>query len=118
MCSSVNSIVYKFLPFFKELLYTYKHSKKKFQIPILLGKTVSGETVMSDLAKMPHCIIAGATGSGKSVCINTIIMSIVMNAKPDEVKLDMSVEFEFRKIHDAGGKANYFWKAVPIPEDA
>ncbi len=40
------------------------------------------------------------------------------NAKPDEVKLDMSVEFGFRKIHDAGGKANYFWKAVPIPEDA
>ncbi len=44
---------------------------------------------MSDLAKMPHCIIAGATGSGKSVCINTIVMSILMNARPDEIKLIM-----------------------------
>ena len=44
---------------------------------------------MSDLTKMPHCIIAGATGSGKSVCINTIVMSIVLNARPDEIKLLM-----------------------------
>ena len=44
---------------------------------------------MSDLTKMPHCIIAGATGSGKSVCINTIVMSILMNAKPDQIKLIM-----------------------------
>lgn len=72
---------------FKEMLHSYKNSSKHFQIPILLGKSVSGEEVVADLTKMPHCLIAGATGSGKSVCINTIIMSILMNASPDEIKL-------------------------------
>lgn len=74
---------------FKEMLAAYQQSGKKFHIPILLGKAVNGEYVMNDLTKMPHCIIAGATGSGKSVCINTIVMSILLNAKPDEIKLVM-----------------------------
>jgi S-DNA-T family DNA segregation ATPase FtsK/SpoIIIE len=74
---------------FKDMLAAYQQEGRKFHIPILLGKAVNGDFVMSDLAKMPHCIIAGATGSGKSVCINTIVMSIVMNARPDEIKLLM-----------------------------
>ncbi len=74
---------------FLDLLQAYQQSPKKFHIPILLGKAVNGDNVMSDLTKMPHCIIAGATGSGKSVCINTIVISILMNAKPDEIKLVM-----------------------------
>lgn len=74
---------------FKDMLAAYQQGGRKFHIPILLGKAVNGDYVMSDLAKMPHCIIAGATGSGKSVCINTIVMSILLNAKPDEIKLVM-----------------------------
>jgi S-DNA-T family DNA segregation ATPase FtsK/SpoIIIE len=71
------------------MLLAYQQGSQKFNIPILLGKAVNGDYVMNDLAKMPHCIIAGATGSGKSVCINTIVMSIVLNAKPDQIKMIM-----------------------------
>ncbi len=74
---------------FKEMLQTYQQKARKVQIPILLGKGVSGEPVFADLTKMPHLLIAGATGSGKSVCINTIVMSILMNARPEEIRLLM-----------------------------
>ncbi|MGD0665436.1 MAG: DNA translocase FtsK 4TM domain-containing protein [Rhabdochlamydiaceae bacterium] len=74
---------------FKEMLISYQQGSRKLLVPVILGKTVSGENMVSDLAKMPHCLIAGATGSGKSVCINTLIMSILMNATPDEIKLIM-----------------------------
>jgi len=74
---------------FKEMLLHYQQKSRKLQIPILLGKGVSGEPVFSDLTKMPHLLIAGATGSGKSVCINTIVMSILMNARPEEIRLLM-----------------------------
>lgn len=74
---------------FKEMLNSYRQGPQKYSIPVLLGKTVHGTHITADLTKMPHCIIAGATGSGKSVCINTIIMSILMNARPDQIKLLM-----------------------------
>jgi DNA segregation ATPase FtsK/SpoIIIE, S-DNA-T family len=73
---------------FKEMMQYYRNfSKKKLNIPLLLGKSVSGEYIISDLSKMPHLLIAGATGAGKSVCINSIVMSIVMNASYEEIKL-------------------------------
>ena len=74
---------------FKDMLHAYLQGSRKFHIPTLLGKTVNGEYVMEDLNRMPHLIIAGATGSGKSVCINTFVMSILMTAKPDEIKMIM-----------------------------
>lgn len=74
---------------FRDLLDAYQTSTKKFQVPLILGKAVNGDNVLTDLTKMPHLIIAGATGSGKSVCVNTIIMSILMNRKPDEVRMIM-----------------------------
>ncbi len=61
--------------------------QQKMQIPLFLGKDASGEPLVTDLAAMPHCLIAGTTGSGKSVCINSIIMSIMYMQRPDTVKL-------------------------------
>ncbi len=60
---------------------------RNMHIPLFLGKDSSGEALVSDLTKMPHLLIAGTTGSGKSVCINTIIVGILMTKRPDEVKL-------------------------------
>lgn len=74
---------------FRELLEMYHKQSSPHKIPMILGKSVNGDPVITDLTKMPHCIIAGATGSGKSVCINSIIMSILMLMKPDEVRLLM-----------------------------
>ena len=73
----------------KELFLKAGTQSQKMNIPVFLGKSSSGEVLVSDLAEMPHCLIAGTTGSGKSVCINTIITSILLTKRPDEVKLIM-----------------------------
>ena len=65
--------------------YTFKNHKSK--LAFALGKDAAGEVCVGDIAKMPHVLIAGATGSGKSVCINSIIVSILYKAKPSEVKM-------------------------------
>ncbi|WLR46900.1 DNA translocase FtsK [Halobacillus litoralis] len=72
----------------REVLETGK-SKPDAKLSFALGRDISGEAVMSELNKMPHLLVAGATGSGKSVCINGIITSILMRAKPHEVKMMM-----------------------------
>ena len=71
----------------KELMQLAPEATRKMYIPLFLGKDASGEPLVTDLAAMPHCLIAGTTGSGKSVCINTIIMSIMYTQRPDMVKL-------------------------------
>jgi S-DNA-T family DNA segregation ATPase FtsK/SpoIIIE len=71
----------------KELMQAAPDATKKMAIPLYLGKDASGEPLITDLAAMPHCLIAGTTGSGKSVCINSIIMSIIYQQRPDLVKL-------------------------------
>ena len=71
----------------KELMQLAPESMSKLAVPLFLGKDASGEPLIDDLTKMPHCLIAGTTGSGKSVCINTIIMSILYLQRPDTVKL-------------------------------
>lgn len=72
---------------FREVLESEDFQGSQGKLSLALGKDITGNAVIGDLTKMPHLLIAGATGSGKSVCINTIIASIVFKAKPDEVKL-------------------------------
>ena len=71
----------------KELMQLAPEAQHKMQIPLFLGKDASGEPLVADLTAMPHCLIAGTTGSGKSVCINSIIMSILYTQRPDMVKM-------------------------------
>lgn len=71
----------------KEVLHSEKFSKTKMDLPIALGKTIANEVFVADLAKMPHLLIAGATGQGKSVGINAVLMSILYKKHPSEVKL-------------------------------
>ncbi|NIA17525.1 MAG: DNA translocase FtsK, partial [Planctomycetes bacterium] len=71
----------------KDLFLLAGNRPDRMHIPLFLGKDSSGEALVSDLAEMPHLLIAGTTGSGKSVCINSIVTSIMMLKRPDEVKL-------------------------------
>ena len=73
----------------RDLLESDEFKKSRSRIAFATGRDISGKVVVSDIAKMPHLLVAGATGSGKSVCINTIIMSIIYKAKPEDVKLIM-----------------------------
>ncbi len=74
---------------FREIIESKEFKENKSKLTVGLGKDVAGNVELADIAKMPHVLIAGSTGSGKSVCINTIITSIIYNAKPSEVKFVM-----------------------------
>ena len=72
---------------FRELIETDTPAAKKMEIPVVLGKDITGEAQLLDLAATPHLLIAGSTGSGKSVCVNSIILSILYKRSPEDVKL-------------------------------
>ncbi len=74
---------------FKDLVSSKEFKSAKSKISFCVGKDISGSVIVGNIEKMPHLLIAGATGSGKSVCINTIIMSILYHATPEEVKMIM-----------------------------
>ncbi len=71
----------------REILESREFTEHKSKIAFAVGKDIAGKVVVEDIARMPHMLIAGATGSGKSVCINTLIMSILYKADPNDVKL-------------------------------
>ncbi|MBV1758395.1 MAG: DNA translocase FtsK [Dethiosulfatibacter sp.] len=73
--------------FLKELIVSKEYKDDTISIPFAIGKDIAGKNMVADIASMPHLLIAGATGSGKSVCINALLMSILFRAKPDDIKL-------------------------------
>ena len=75
--------------YLRELLESEEFKKSQSKLTFAVGKDIGGQVVVTDIAKMPHLLIAGSTGSGKSVCINTLIMSIIYKSGPDDVKLIM-----------------------------
>ncbi|MFC3076240.1 DNA translocase FtsK [Shinella pollutisoli] len=75
--------------YFREMIESQDFAKTGFKLPICLGKTIGGEPVIAELAKMPHLLVAGTTGSGKSVAINTMILSLLYRFRPEECRLIM-----------------------------
>ena len=86
---------------FKGLINSRQWNRSTSELPIILGKNVAGEPLITDLARAPHLLIAGATGSGKSVCVNTLIMSLLYKYSPEDLRMIMVdpkvVEFEMYK---------------------
>jgi DNA segregation ATPase FtsK/SpoIIIE, S-DNA-T family len=75
--------------YFRELIESENYGETRFKLALCLGKTIGGEPVVAELAKMPHLLVAGTTGSGKSVAINTMILSLLYRLKPEECRLIM-----------------------------
>ncbi|MDO9418805.1 DNA translocase FtsK [Pararhizobium sp.] len=75
--------------YFRELIESEQYDETRFKLALCLGKTIGGEPVIAELAKMPHLLVAGTTGSGKSVAINTMILSLLYRLKPEECRLIM-----------------------------
>lgn len=100
----------------REVLET-KNPKLQNPLAVSLGKDIAGEAVFAELNKMPHLLVAGATGSGKSVCINGIIVSILMNAKPSEVKL-MLIDPKMVELNVYNGIPHLLTPVVTNPKKA
>lgn len=102
---------------FRELLEGEDFSKAKSSLTFAVGKDIAGKVIMADIAKMPHLLIAGATGSGKSVCINTLIMSILYKADPKDVKLIM-IDPKVVELSCYNGIPHLFCPVVTDPKEA
>ena len=101
----------------RDLLESDEFKKSRSRIAFATGRDISGKVVVSDIAKMPHLLVAGATGSGKSVCINTIIMSILYKADPEDVKLIM-IDPKVVELSVYNGIPHLFIPVVTDPKKA
>ena len=101
----------------RELLESGEFRKHKSSLAYVVGKDIGGNIIVSDIAKMPHLLIAGATGSGKSVFINTLIMSILFKAKPEDVKLIM-IDPKVVELSVYNGIPHLFIPVVTDPKKA
>ncbi len=101
----------------RDLLEETNFIEHPSKLAFAVGKDIGGQSVVTDIAKMPHLLIAGATGSGKSVCINTIIMSILYKARPDEVKLIM-IDPKVVELSVYNGIPHLFIPVVTDPKKA
>lgn len=102
---------------FRELLEGEAFEKAKSPVAFAVGKDIGGKVIITDIAKMPHLLIAGATGSGKSVCINTLIMSILYKSDPNEVKLIM-IDPKVVELSCYNGIPHLFCPVVTDPKEA
>lgn len=102
---------------FRDVLKDIPEKKKNSKLLVPLGKDVTGNSVYAELDKMPHLLIAGATGSGKSVCVNGIICSLLMRAKPDEVKL-MLVDPKKVELSNYNGIPHLLTPVITDPKKA
>ena len=103
--------------FFRELLEGDTFQKSKSPMTFAVGKDIGGKIIMADISKMPHLLIAGATGSGKSVCINTLIMSILYKSDPKDVKLIM-IDPKVVELSVYNGIPHLFCPVVTDPKEA
>ena len=101
----------------RDLLETPEFKNFSSNLAFAVGKDIAGQPVIADIAKMPHLLIAGATGSGKSVCINTLIMSIIYKAKPEDVKLIM-IDPKVVELSVYNGIPHLFIPVVTDPKKA
>ena len=101
----------------REVLSRPTKDSVKANIPVALGKDIMGQIKWADISKMPHLLVAGSTGSGKSVCINSFIASILMLKRPDEVKLVM-VDPKKVELSNYNGIPHLLWPVVTDPRKA
>ncbi len=101
----------------REIIDTPAFERTKATLPFALGKTLSGQNIIGDIAKMPHMLIAGATGSGKSVCINSIIISLLYKLPPDELRFIM-IDPKMVELNQYNGIPHQLIPVVTDPKKA